>query len=68
VNLIKLDKLPGQDSMVIFHVLARIGYEGLVVVSPKEPLASVGYFQDAAREIDLDFCKCWLFSGRSTRD
>jgi len=57
VNLIKLDKLPGQDSMVIFHVLARIGYEGLVVVSPKEPLASVGYFQDAAREIDLDFCQ-----------
>ncbi len=57
MNLIKLDKLPGQDSMLIFHVLARIGYEGLVIVSPKEPLASIGYFQDTEKEIDLDFCK-----------
>jgi len=57
MHLIKLDKLPGQDSMLIFHVLARIGYEGLVIVSPGVPLASVGYFQDAEKEIDLDFCK-----------
>jgi lipoate-protein ligase A len=57
MHLIKLDKLPGQDSMLIFHTLARIGYEGLVIVSPKQPLASVGYFQDAEKEIDLDFCK-----------
>lgn len=57
MNLIKLDKLPGQDSMLIFHVLARIGYEGLVIVSPSKPLASVGYFQDAAKEIDLEFCE-----------
>jgi lipoate-protein ligase A len=57
MNLIKLDKLPGQDSMLIFHVLARLGYEGLVIVSPKDPLASIGYFQDAEKEIDLDFCE-----------
>lgn len=46
--LMKLDKLPGQDSMLIFHALARLGYEGLIIVSPSMPLASVGYFQDAA--------------------
>ena len=57
MNLIKLDKLGGQDSMLIFHTLARIGYEGLVIVSPAQPLASVGYFQDAKKEIDLDFCE-----------
>jgi lipoate-protein ligase A len=57
MNVIKLDKLPGQDSMLIFHTLARIGYEGLVIVSPEHPLASVGYFQDAAREVDFDYCK-----------
>jgi len=57
MNLIKLDKLPGQESMLIFHALARIGYEGLVIVSPKEPLASIGYFQDAQKEIDLEFCQ-----------
>jgi lipoate-protein ligase A len=57
VNLIKLGNLPGQDSMLIFHVLARIGFEGLVIVSPDRPLASVGYFQDAEKEIDLEFCR-----------
>jgi lipoate-protein ligase A len=57
MHLLSFDKLPGQDSMLIFHVLARIGYEGLVIVSPSVPLASVGYFQDADKEIDLEFCK-----------
>ena len=57
MHVITLDQLPGQDSMLIFHVLARIGYEGLVIVSPSVPLASVGYFQDAEKEIDLEFCK-----------
>ncbi|MBN2619548.1 lipoate--protein ligase family protein [candidate division WOR-3 bacterium] len=56
MNLIALDKLPGQDSMLIFHALARIGYEGLIIVSPSVPLASIGYFQDAEKEIDLHYC------------
>ncbi|UCC11439.1 MAG: lipoate--protein ligase family protein [candidate division WOR-3 bacterium] len=57
MNVIKLDRLQDQDSMLIFHVLARLGYEGLVIVSPQTPLASVGYFQDAQKEIDLEYCK-----------
>ncbi|KPK62483.1 hypothetical protein AMJ83_10770 [candidate division WOR_3 bacterium SM23_42] len=57
MNLLKLEKLPGQDSMLIFHALARLGYEGLIVVSPAQPLASIGYFQDAEKEIDLDYCR-----------
>jgi lipoate-protein ligase A len=52
-----LGKLPGQQSMLVFHALARMGYEGLVVVSPSVPLVSVGYFQDAAKEVDLDYCR-----------
>ncbi|MEO0205647.1 MAG: biotin/lipoate A/B protein ligase family protein [candidate division WOR-3 bacterium] len=55
--LLKLDRLSGQDSMLIFHTLARIGYEGLIIVSPAQPLASVGYFQDAEKEIDLKFAR-----------
>jgi lipoate-protein ligase A len=57
MHLLNLDKLPGQDSMLIFHALARIGYEGLVIVSPAQPLVSVGYFQDTGKEVDLDYCK-----------
>jgi len=52
-----LGKLPGQQSMLIFHALARMGIEALVIVSPKAPLVSIGYFQDAAQEVDLQYCK-----------
>jgi lipoate-protein ligase A len=43
--------------MLVFHALARLGFEGLVIVSPEIPLASVGYFQDAEKEVDLDYCE-----------
>jgi len=52
-----LGKLPGQQSMVIFHALARMGIEALVIVSPKIPLVSIGYFQDAEQEVDLPYCR-----------
>jgi lipoate-protein ligase A len=55
--LFDMGKLSGQQSMLIFHALARMGVEALVIVSPNNPLASIGYFQDAEREIDLSFCK-----------
>jgi lipoate-protein ligase A len=52
-----LGKLPGQQSMVTFHALARMGIEGLIIVSPKIPLVSIGYFQDAPQEVDLQYCR-----------
>ena len=52
-----LGKLLGQQSMLVFHALARMGIEALVAVSPKSPLASIGYFQDAQQEVDLRYCK-----------
>ncbi|MGB9630113.1 MAG: lipoate--protein ligase family protein, partial [Thermodesulfobacteriota bacterium] len=52
-----LGKLPGQQSMLIFHALARMGIEALVIVSPKSPLVSIGYFQDAEQEVDLQACR-----------
>lgn len=55
--LFDVGKLSGQQSMLIFHALARMGVEALVIVSPNNPLASIGYFQDAEREIDLSFCR-----------
>lgn len=55
--LFDLGKLPFQQSMLIFHALARMGIEALVIVSPKSPLASIGYFQDAEKEVDLQYCR-----------
>jgi len=43
--------------MLIFHALARMGIEALVIVSPKVPLVSIGYFQDAGQEVDLQYCR-----------
>jgi lipoate-protein ligase A len=56
LKLFTFDTLPGQDSMTIFHTIAREGIECLCLVSPQTPLVSLGYFQDAAAEIDLDYC------------
>ena len=57
MKLLQLEKMPGQQSMLIFHALARMGFEGLVVVSPQKPIASIGYFQDAVKEVDLENCR-----------
>jgi len=54
---LELDHLPGQDSMLIFHALARMGTEALVIVSPARPIISVGFFQDAEKEVDLEYCR-----------
>lgn len=55
--LLELDRLAGQQSMLIFHALARMGVEALVIVSPKAPLVSIGYFQNADAEVDLRYCR-----------
>jgi lipoate-protein ligase A len=34
-----------------------MGIEALVLVSPKTPFISIGYFQDAKQEVALDYCK-----------
>ena len=57
LKVLNLGYMPGQQSMLVFHALARIGFEGLVIVSPKTPLVSIGYFQDALKEVDLNYCK-----------
>lgn len=57
MKLYQLGNLPGFDSMLAFHAMAHLGMEGLVIVSPQEPIASVGYFQDPDTSIDMKYCK-----------
>ncbi|HZJ85324.1 MAG TPA: lipoate--protein ligase [Syntrophomonadaceae bacterium] len=47
--------LPDQYSMLLFHALAREEIEALVLVSPENPIISLGYFQDLGG-VDLDYC------------
>lgn len=48
--------LPEQYSMLLFHALAYMEIESLVLVSPQTPLVSVGCFQDL-NGVDLDYCR-----------
>jgi len=57
MELFRLGPVPWQDSQLIYHALARLGREALVLLSPKSPYVSIGYHQDAVEEVDLDFCR-----------
>ncbi|MGQ9631293.1 MAG: lipoate--protein ligase [bacterium] len=57
MRLYDLGKLSGQGSMLTFHALARLNIEALILVSPKEPIVSIGYFQEIDKVIDWEYCK-----------
>jgi lipoate-protein ligase A len=55
--LLNLGERPWEQSMLIFHALARMGVEAIDIVWPESPYISIGYFQDAEQEVDFDYCK-----------
>lgn len=57
LKLFNLGEMPGLDSVTVFHALARLGIESIVVASPQDPIVSVGYFQDIDESVDLIFCR-----------
>lgn len=57
MKLYRLGKLPGFDAMTVFHAMAYMGVEGLVLVSPRDPIVTLGYFQDAKTGVDREYCK-----------
>jgi lipoate-protein ligase A len=57
VRLYDLGKVPWHESQLIYHALAELGWEALSLVSPATPYVCVGYHQDVAQEVDLDYCQ-----------
>ncbi len=57
MKLYNLGKVPWQETQLIYHGLAYLGRESLVLVSPASPYVCIGYHQDVTHEIDIDFCK-----------
>jgi lipoate-protein ligase A len=55
--LFDLGERPWEQSMLIFHALARMDIEAIDIVWPQTPFVSIGYFQDAKKEVDLEYCK-----------
>lgn len=57
MKLYNLGKVPWQESQLIYHALAYLGRESLVLVSPASPYVCIGYHQNVTHEIDVEFCK-----------
>ncbi len=61
IRLIDLGDVPPVRSQTCYHAAAyRLGPESpdtIILVSPAEPYVSVGYHQDADKEVDRAFCR-----------
>jgi lipoate-protein ligase A len=57
MELYNLGKVPWQESQLIYHSLADMGRESLVLLSPSSPYVCIGYHQDVTHEVDVDFCR-----------
>ncbi|MFO7985278.1 MAG: biotin/lipoate A/B protein ligase family protein [Desulfatiglandaceae bacterium] len=56
MKLYNLDKIPWEESQLIYHALAELGREALCLVSPQTPYVCIGFHQDAPQEVDLEYC------------
>jgi len=56
MKLYNLGKVPWQESQLIYHALAEMGWEALSLVSPASPYVCVGFHQDVEQEVDLPYC------------
>ena len=57
MELFNLGKVPWEESQLIYHSLALLGREALCLVSPSSPYVCIGFHQDVAQEVDLEFCR-----------
>lgn len=57
IRLYSLGKVPWQESQLIYHALAELGWEALSLVSPATPYVCIGFHQDVEQEVDLDYCR-----------
>jgi len=57
MELYNLGKIPWEETQLIYHSLALLNREALCLVSPVTPYVCIGYHQDVAQEVDLEFCR-----------
>jgi len=57
VELYNPGKVSWEESQLIYHALAYLGRETLVLLSPATPYVCIGRHQDVDLEVDLDFCR-----------
>ena len=57
MELFQVGPVSWQDSQLIYHALAYLDREALVLLSPDSPYVCLGYHQDPEQEVDLEFCR-----------
>ena len=57
MQLYQLGETPWADTQLVYHALARLGREAVVLCHPAEPYVCLGYHQDQDQELDLKFCR-----------
>ncbi len=57
VELYNLGRVPWEESQLIYHALALMGRESLVILSPASPYVCIGYHQNVNHEVDVDYCR-----------
>lgn len=57
MQVYKLGAVPWARSQLIYHALAELGREALVLCWPSEPYVCLGYHQDVEQEIDQAYCR-----------
>ncbi len=55
MDLYNLGTRPWQDTQSIYHALAHLGRQAICLVEPASPYVCLGYHQDAAKELDLEY-------------
>ncbi|MFH1059824.1 MAG: biotin/lipoate A/B protein ligase family protein [Pseudomonadota bacterium] len=57
MRVYKLGAVPWARSQLVYHALAELGQEALVLCWPSEPYVCLGYHQDVEQEIDQSYCR-----------
>lgn len=57
MDLYDLGAVDWKESQGLYHALAELGREGLIICYPASPYVCLGLHDDLAQEIDLAFCQ-----------
>ena len=57
VKLFRLGGLVWEDTLLIYHALANLNIEAIVLDSPREEYVCLGLHQKPDEELDLDYCR-----------
>lgn len=57
MKLYDLGPVKWEHSQLVYHALPRMNQEGLILLRPATPYVCIGYHQDVAQEVDVEYCQ-----------